>query len=34
LPLLPSAFTVTGVGELHESPGVAGRFSAGFSLHF
>lgn len=34
LPLLPSAFTVIGVGEVHESPAVAGRLSAGFSLHF
>jgi hypothetical protein len=34
LPLLPSAFTVVGVGEVHESPAVAGRLAAGFSLHF
>lgn len=33
LPLLASAFTVGGVGEVHESPGIALRFAAGFTLY-
>lgn len=34
LPLLDSAFTVDGVGELHESPVVTTRLSAGVTLYF
>ncbi len=33
LPVLASAFTVGGVGEVHESPAITGRLSLGFTLY-
>jgi hypothetical protein len=34
LPLLAAAFRVEGLGEVHETPSVVGRFSAGITLSF